>query len=257
MSDDAPIPETPTTGNRRVLDNLPTSQRTTSADALARSKMVGRLRIALPVLAILLVGVFLLTSQPEQSDEAFLDDFKKLDATPEELVMSSPSFAGVDDDGKPFNITAETATRAPENDERVALKNPRAVTREDGGDTVVTANRGVYQSDEKLLTLNEDVVLKHDLGSDNYVLRANDALVRMNDKKVETVTGVEGVGSSGNTLRADEMEAYQGDGRVVFKGNVKLKIYQNSGAAMPVLRDANGNKSADVGVNNDSERAPQ
>ena len=222
---------------RRVLENLPTGQRTTSADALARSKMVARLRIALPVLAVLLVLVFLMTSQPEKSNDAFLDDFKNLEATPEELVMSSPRFAGVDDDGKPFNITAETATREPDTQERVALTNPRAVTRDDGEETVVTANRGVYQSDARLLTLNEDVVLNHALGADNYVLRANDALVKLGDQKVEHVTGVEGGGPGGNTLRADAMEAYQGNGRVIFKGNVKLKIYQSSQTTGPVLRD--------------------
>ena len=228
---------------RRLLDNLPTSQRTTSADALARSKLVRRLRIALPALAVLLVVVFLATSQPEQSDEAFLDDFKNLEATPEELVMSSPRFAGVDNDGKPFNITAETATREPAAEERVALKKPRAVTRDGDDQTVVTASRGVYQSDAKVLTLNEDVVLRHALGSDDYVLRANDATVLLGDQKVETDSGVEGVGPGGNTLRADAMEAYQGDGRVVFKGNVKLKIYQTSNLSAPALRDTQQNEA--------------
>ena len=56
-----------------VLSSLPSRARTTNDKAAARSRMVKRLRIALPVLALVLVAAFLFNTTRQQADDAFLD----------------------------------------------------------------------------------------------------------------------------------------------------------------------------------------
>ena len=85
---------------RRLLDSLPTRARTTGEDAVARSRLVRRLRIALPVVAVILVAAFVLNTRSNNVDQAFLDDFEDLSASAEELRVASPRFTGVDNQGK-------------------------------------------------------------------------------------------------------------------------------------------------------------
>ena len=228
---ETPMNETASPGQaaaqRRILENLPSQQRTTSEQAIARSKLVRRLRIVLPVLAVVLIAAFFLNTRSNKVDATFLEDFANLEATPEELEMANPRFAGIDEKGQPFEITAAAATRTPNEDEVVSLNNPRAVTQGSREQTVVFANSGFYRSKEKILELEDEVTLEHAIGGDNYVLRTPAATVLIDEDRVESDRGVEGQGPGGNTLSADKMKAYEDEGRIVFEGNVKLKIHRN------------------------------
>jgi len=208
-----------------VLETLPSKQRTTSAQAAARSSMVRRLRVALPVLAMVLIVAFFVTSRSDDEvNEVFLEDFKNLDATPQELEMANPQFEGVDGEGKPFGITAQRAIRNAQNNKRVNLNNPRAVTDGRGEQTIVMASAGVYEEDQKILELEENVTLEHAVGAETYVFETAAATVLLDQDQVKTDLEVTGVNANGDTLRADRMRAFQGEGRVVFEGNVKMKI---------------------------------
>ena len=70
---------------REVLRTLELRQRLTTAQAAARSQMVRRLRIALPVVAVGLVILFLFNTSSQTVDDAFLKDFANLEATTEEI----------------------------------------------------------------------------------------------------------------------------------------------------------------------------
>ncbi len=225
-----------------VLETLPSKQRTTSTQAAARSLMVRRLRVALPVLAMVLVIAFFATSRRDGGvDEVFLEDFKNLDAAPQELQMASPTFEGIDGKGKPFEITAAEANRQAENQKLIDLKNPRAVTDSRGEKTIVEANKGAYASDEKRLELSDAVTLKHAVGAETYTFNTTAATVLLDVEEVQTDVEVTGANASGDTLRADRMRAYQSEGRVVFEGNVKMKIMPpktEEAATDAPLRDA-------------------
>ncbi len=210
-----------------VLENLPKTQRTTSAKAAARSMMVRRLRIVLPAAAVVLVVIFFLSSSEDASDPAYLDEFA-LDTFTNEQVMANPRFAGVDDKGKPFEITAAMATRKTEDAKRLDMRQPRAVTRNNGEATTVEARTGVYNDEDKILELADNVTLEHTTGAEAFKLRAEAATVLLDEEIVRVTSAVDGVDEKGNTIRADRMDAYQDEGRVVFTGNVKLKIQPSS-----------------------------
>ena len=213
---------------RRVLDSLPMRSRTTGEQALARSRLIKRLRLILPALGLLLVAIFFFNTQSNKPDDAFLKDFEDISADAGEKRMANPRFAGVDDKGKPFEITAESAMQTSEDRNFVELELPRAVQGDGDASTVVTADKGLYQSEANLLELTDNVTLSHDIGADTYVLRAPAATISIKDEVVTSNNGVDGESSDGSALRADSMKSYNAEGRVVFEGNVRMRIYPKS-----------------------------
>lgn len=242
---EATIQDTPARGKsvkgERALETLDFRSRTTGEDAAARSRLVKRLRIALPVLALVLVAAFIFNTRSNSVDQAFLDDFKSMSASTEELRMGNWSFAGVDDDGKPYEVTAVAASQDPAAKDVIKLEKPRAVQSGSDGSSVVTAASGLYRSDENTLTLDEDVTLEHQFGAKTYVLKTPTAIVAIADQVVTSDAGVGVEGPDGATLKADRMRAYREDGRVQFEGNVSMRIYpKNVSVGAPALRDSNG-----------------
>ena len=228
----------------RALDSLDFRSRTTGADAAARSRLVRRLRLALPALAVVLVIAFIFNTQSNPVDQAFLDDFKSISASTEELRSVQPSYAGIDDTGKPYRITANSASQDPATRDVIQLDQPRAFQGEGDEASVVTAESGLFRSDENILTLNRAVTLEHELGAKTYVLRSPTATVSIKDQIVTSDAGVNAEGPDGATLKADTMKAYREDGRVVFEGNVSMRLYpKKNGAAVPALRDSEDQKA--------------
>lgn len=212
------------------LKTLRIGPRLTGAEAARRAAIARRLRIALPVAAFALVAAFFANTRQDRPDEVFLKDFADLGAAPEELRMANPRFAGVDGKGNPYEITAEAALQSPQAQEVVELVRPRAVTSRPDERTVVTAESGVFQSKENILTLKEGVALERAIGGQTYVLRAPVATVDIDGETVVSEGGVEGESEAGR-LRADTMRAYNGERRVVFEGNVSMRIFPGKKSA--------------------------
>lgn len=218
---------------RRVLDTLPTGTRTTGDEAAARSRLVRRLRIALPIVALVLVAAFLFNTRSNVVEDAFLDDFKDFSPGAVEKSMASPRFTGIDNKGRPFEIEADAAKQRQDSQDLVELDRPRAVQGTKGSDetTKVTAAKGVYHQEDNLLELESDVTLEHDVGADNYVFRAPSATVSITDEVVTSDAGVGGEGPEGRRIEADRLKAYNAEGRVVLEGNVHMRIYPKSKTA--------------------------
>lgn len=236
------VPAAPARTNRGALDSLTIRRRTTGEQAAARAVLMRRLRISLPVLALVLVAAFFLNTRKGGGDDAFLDDFADLNATTQNLRSAKPQFSGVDAKGDPYEITADSASQNPESKEIVELDRPRAVTA--GGDqqSVVEAKSGVFNTDDKRLLLKDGVTFEHAIGRDNYVLKSSAATVSIDDQTVESDDGVEGAGPGGATLKADRMQANNRDGGVVFEGSVSMRLYPkqiegSAGAAGKALDD--------------------
>lgn len=229
-NDGKPVRGQPIAG-RRVLENLPSRARTTGEAALARSRTVRRLRLALPIFAVVLIAAFVFNTQSNGVDDAFLDDFEDITAATEELRMANPRFAGVDHNGKPFEITANAAKQNPDSKDIVELEKPRAVQGHAEEKSVVTAESGVYQSEANILLLNDNVKLEHEIGQNTYILTSPAATVSIKDEIVTSDAGVGGQGPDGGALKADRMKAYNAEGRVIFEGNVSMRIYPKTGKA--------------------------
>ncbi len=227
MNATAPPADAPhaTRTNRGALDNLTIRRRTTGEAAAARAQLMRRLRVALPVLALLLVVAFLLNTRTGGVDDAFLEDFADLEATTQNLSSLRPQFSGVDADGNPYEITADAASQKPENRDIVDLFQPRAVTSGGDNQSVVEAEAGIFNTEDKQLILKDGVTFEHVIGRDNYVLKSPTAVVSIDDQTLVSDKGVEGEGPGGATLRAERMRANNRDGVVIFEGDVNMRLY--------------------------------
>lgn len=211
--------------NKGVLDSLTIRRRTTGEDAAARAKVMRRMRVALPVLALVLIATFLLNTRQSGVDDAFLDDFADIDATPQNLKTAKPHFTGVDARGNPYEVTAETALQQANGGKVVDLEAPRAVTSTGDGKSVVAAKAGVFDADAKRLDLTEGVTFEHKVGATNYVLKTPQATYTIDDRVVVSDSGVDGEGSDGERLKADRMSADERAGKLIFEGNVSMRIF--------------------------------
>lgn len=213
---------------RRVLENLSLKSRTTGRQAAARSRLVRRLRIALPIFALVLVAALFFNTRNHSVDQAFLKEFEDISASPDELRMANPRFTGVDEKGRPFLITANAAMQLSENQDIVELESPRAVQGDAEETSIVTADKGVFLRDLNILQLSEGVMLEHEIGNEVYVLRSPAATVDIDGEIVSSDAGVGGDGPGGGALTADSMRAYNAEDRIVFEGNVSMRIYPNA-----------------------------
>ncbi|MCA8889820.1 MAG: LPS export ABC transporter periplasmic protein LptC [Parvularculaceae bacterium] len=208
-----------------MLESLTIRRRTTGEAAAARAMLMRRLRIILPAIAVGLIAIFFLNTRSTQSDEAFLNDFANLEATPQSLQTSNLRFSGVDAQGNPYEITAQSTTQRANADKVIDLEKPRAVTAGDAKSSVVEAAAGTFDSQSKLLELDDGVTFEHTIGRDNYVLKTPTATVSIDDQTVVSGEGVIGDGPGGSSLKADAMNANNRNGLIVFEGNVSMRLY--------------------------------
>jgi lipopolysaccharide export system protein LptC len=224
MADVSPAPDRGGRTNKGALDSLTIRQRTTGEDAAARARFMRRMRVALPILALALVATFLLNTRKGGVEDAFLDDFADLEATPQNLRTARPHFTGVDAKGNPYEVTAEAALQQADGGKIVDLEAPRAVTSARGGHSVVAAKAGVFDADAKRLDLKDGVTFEHKVGGTSYVLRTDAATYTIDDRRVVSDAGVDGEGGDGQRLKADRMSADDREGKLVFEGNVSMRI---------------------------------
>jgi lipopolysaccharide export system protein LptC len=248
MNVSAASPDAPTASartNRGTLEHLTIRRRTTGEAAAARAQAMRRLRIALPVLALILVAAFLLSTGTGGGDDAFLEDFADVRATTQNLSSARPQFSGVDAGGNPYEITADTMSQKAEAKDTVELDRPRAVTTGLDQQSVVSAKTGTFNTEDKRLLLKNGVTFERTLGRDNYVLKTPAATVSIDEQTVVSDGGVDGAGPGGSTLKADRMNADNKSGAVVFEGNVSMRVYpkeieKTAGADKPAPATENG-----------------
>ncbi len=181
-----------------------------------RSRIIAALRILLPTLiGVTLVGLAAsvaytsLTTQRAPSGNA---------SDPIRLV--NPHFVGRDNRGRPFVLTSTTATRDPQNYQRVFLDKPVLVIDEDGPDpTHITAGAGVFHEDTGKLEVSRSVRLSGARGAFDTAQSVYD----IKSGEVEGSAAVQGAGSLGE-IQAKSYGVYDKGERMVFTGSVHARL---------------------------------
>jgi len=114
----------------------------------------------------------------------------------ESVKMVSPEYSGRTDDGLPYYLTADTATRRLDNRDEVTLENPiLEFTRNDGAESsFVEAISGTYNDVTKVLDLQTDVTLDTD---DGYNCKTTQSRIFTRGKRIEGDTPITCTGSFG------------------------------------------------------------
>jgi lipopolysaccharide export system protein LptC len=139
-----------------------------------------------------------------------------------EVTVDDVKFDGKDDKGRPYSITAESASHPDGDDRHISLKKPMAdITTSSGAYVALTANDGVLDRDAKKVTLTGDVTLFHDNGLSFQTERAT---IDLHAKTAEGNAPVEGQNGDGELASQGFRVLDDGD-TIEFTGKAYMKIY--------------------------------
>jgi lipopolysaccharide export system protein LptC len=139
-----------------------------------------------------------------------------------EVVVDDVKFDGKDDKGRPYSITAVSASHPDGDDRHISLKKPMAdITTSSGAYVALTANDGVLDRDAKKVTLTGDVTLFHDNGLSFQTERAT---IDLHAKTAEGNAPVEGQNGDGELASQGFRVLDDGD-TIEFTGKAYMKIF--------------------------------
>jgi lipopolysaccharide export system protein LptC len=154
-------------------------RRPPTARQLARRRMaVAVAKRALPLAALVLLSSIALWPEFESAEDRGRVAFRRVaDVRPDALHVVNPRYQGVDEQNRPFNVTAASAVQTGREDV-VLLRVPRAdLLLSDGGWIYLEARDGLYDKPQNRLDLEGAVTVHHDDGTQFVTERAEIDLV--------------------------------------------------------------------------------
>ena len=158
------------------------------------SRMVGTLKLVLPALVVVLLGLVMVWPKLTTTDDRFQLGFSQLSPNSvENLSMVNARFYGLNRRNQPFTLTADVATE--DEPGLIVLDAPKGdfLTSNDKG-VYVEARRGFYRQKEQTLDLEGEVALFHE---DGYELHTEKASIDLATSNVVGTMPVQGHGPQG------------------------------------------------------------
>ena len=194
------------------------------AEVRGYSRTVRWMKIALPIGALVLIGLIFLTGKDRGGaiDAGSVSDAALLGAG---LELENPRFAGVTDDGDPFVVTAVRAVPDGAVPDRVELEKPNGEIRMGDGRTLTvnSANGEMFRKDERL-HLQGEVILET---SDGYRVVTDRVELDLDNKSAFAPGRVKATGPRG-AIEADQVTIDSNGGQkgqvmMRFEGNVRVQ----------------------------------
>lgn len=192
------------------------------ADAERHTRLVRRLRRAIPIVIVVSVGLAffgrllnpLRTIIPEASVASVSLQNNK-------LTMEQPKLAGFKRDNKAYEIVAEAASQDIKKPNIVELIAPVArIEMQKGSWVRLSAANGVYDTSTEKLVVNEKVTVKTDSGLD---MRLKQADVEFKTGNMVSNQPVE-VDMPDGWVRSEKMRVTDNGKTIIFEGSVRSEI---------------------------------
>jgi lipopolysaccharide export system protein LptC len=191
------------------------------------SRFVTAMKFLLPVLAAGLIALLAVWSQIRIEDGRFRIGMADIAPTEiDRLSMVNPRFQGIDDQNRPFTVTAKEASQVKENDDLIDLVQPQAdITLENGSWMAVSADSGRYQRSTRELQLDGKVSLFQDQG---YELHVESIAVDFAAGSAVSDTAVMGQGPAGE-LSGEGLRVADKGAVIELTGKSRVLLYQGIG----------------------------
>ena len=188
------------------------------------SRFIKSLQYILPIGVLAIIGILILWPQLSKIETSPLTqaDIKALKRAETENTLSNPTFNTLDSKGNPVQISASNAKQNRVEKDTIILENPSASLNDNGRILQLQAKDGTYNQSNKILTLNDNVVLKD---SQNNILKTQSLVadIQNNIAKSDMPTTLEtkqGVISGQSVIINHENQT------TIFKGPAKAVINQ-------------------------------
>ena len=217
------IPRTrPGVAPRRRLLAPSRDRRMPTERQLIRRRFVMRwIKRLLPIGAVALLAAVALWPEIERAEDRGRVSFRRVvQSGPEQVRVIEPRYQGLDDQSRPYNVTAALARQAG-SAEVIELDRPRAdMLLSDGGWVLLESRDGRYDRGQNRLDLAGDVTLWHDNGS---VLVTGTAAIELGAGSAQGDSPVAAQGPFG-TLTSEGFRLSERGQVVVFTGRSRLML---------------------------------
>jgi lipopolysaccharide export system protein LptC len=187
------------------------------------SLFVNSMKVFLPALAAALIILVVAWPQLVPDENSFqIEIIKNAAEQAKNLAMINAKYDGVDEEGRPFTVTADMATQLSDQRTQIELQLPKAdMTLNDGTWLALNAKVGNYDRDAELLDLRGDVSLFHDRG---FEMTTESAQVNLAEGTAQGDQTVEGHGPVG-ILRAEGFRVLDRGSRIIFTGQSQMIFF--------------------------------
>lgn len=204
----------------KTFSQLGTTETHASLPGKGYTRFVRIMRLALPLVAIGIIGLLLSWPRVEKT-LAPIPAQAVVPKTVGKNELVNPRFQSTDENSQPFSITAKRAVQSARDPSVVLLEDPTAdITLKNGTWLAAEAQRGAYRQNADRLLLQGKVKLFHDQG---YEMQTEKLLVNLKSREAWSDEPVYGQGPAG-TLQASGMQAMADADQLIFTGPVKLVL---------------------------------
>ena len=191
-----------------------------SPSGIARRRLlINVTKLALPALALALLGTIAIWPELQREQQQAQAAMRSFAAVQGATVIDA-SYRSVDEQGRPYTITASTARQASQN--RVNLTDPKGdITLQNGTWLMLQGKRGVYLRQENELDLSRDVMLYRD---DGTTMLTDSAAIDLKNSAAGGSAPVHADGPFGRLYAAGGFTAIDKGDQILFSGPAHLLL---------------------------------
>ncbi|MCB2088088.1 MAG: LPS export ABC transporter periplasmic protein LptC [Sphingomonadaceae bacterium] len=186
----------------------------------SHDRLVSWLAKGLPMAVGVLAALMIITPLSPRGEVSFLLDRNKVAIIKERLRVDNAMYRGMDDQGRPFSLTAGEAVQQSSREGVVRLTDLVAGLLLADGPARMTADAAQYDIDSETVSVAGPIRLS---AADGYSLVASNVSINLETRKLQGEGGVEGEIPSG-TFRADRLYADIGERVLTLEGNARLRM---------------------------------
>jgi lipopolysaccharide export system protein LptC len=181
-------------------------------------------KIALPASVGVLVAFLALAPLDRSGDVSFILDKNKVENAPERMRVDVARYTGEDNEGRRFEIVANSAVQRSSDQPIVDIRGMVAKLWLAQGPVMLMANFARYNLDEQMVRVVGPI---RATGPDGYLLNTSDVTVNLKQRSVTGSGGVQGRTKLGE-FTAGRLTADLADRTVTLDQGARLKIVQGA-----------------------------
>jgi lipopolysaccharide export system protein LptC len=203
--------------SRRQIED---KRRALALPGCARERMMAGVARLLPGAAGVVVAVMVVTPLFPHSSVSFLLDRNKVAVTENRLMVQNAAYRGMDDQGRAFELSADSAVQKSARDSHVHMNQLVGTLALSDGPARIQAANGSFDLKSEQLTVPGDV---HFQAAGGYDIRASQAVFDVRHHTVQSSGAVQGLIPAGE-FSAARMSASLDQHTVRLEGRARLRM---------------------------------